>query len=107
PGAHWIARGWLEIKIPALFPTKRQEIVLTCPDGQNSVFAAKSLNAAGYTNVAVLQAGVTGWKAARYATEPGLTNCLVKTKDVVLSPSIKGDKEAMKRYLEWEEKLTQ
>ena len=47
------------------------------------------------------------WARAGYPTERGLESCLVEPNDVVLSPSVKGDKEAMRRYLEWEIKLTQ
>ena len=47
------------------------------------------------------------WAGAGYPTERGLESCLVEPNDVVLSPSVKGDKEAMRRYLEWEVKLTQ
>ncbi|HSK29070.1 MAG TPA: rhodanese-like domain-containing protein [Candidatus Limnocylindria bacterium] len=105
PEARWISRGWLDVKLPELFPEHGQAIVLTCPDGQNSAFAAQTLIDLGYTNVAVLTGGVAAWSAAGYATESGLAACLTEPNDVVLSPSIRGNKEDMQRYLDWETNL--
>jgi len=106
PGANWISRGWIDIKLPERFPDHDRPIVLTCPDGRNSLFAAQALNDIGYKNVSVLDGGVRAWTATGYGTEKGCDPCLVEPNDVVLSPSIRGNKEDMKRYLEWEVKLT-
>jgi len=102
PGARWIARGWLEVKIPELFADTRQPMIVTCADGRQSVFAARTLQDLGYENVSVLAGGVRAWSAAGCATESGLTSCLVEPNDVVLSPSIRGNREEMRRYLDWE-----
>jgi hypothetical protein len=48
---------------------------------------------------------VRAWIAAGLPTESGLTACLTEINDVVLSPSIKGNKEDMQRYLDWELEL--
>ena len=54
----------------------------------------------------MLDGGVRGWTAAGLETAAGLGRCLVTTNDVVLSPSIRGNKEDMLKYLNWEsEKL--
>ena len=74
PGAKWISRGWIELKLPQKFPDRTQPIVLTCPDGQRSVFAARALMEIGYTNVCVLEGGVRAWSAAGFPTERGLTD---------------------------------
>jgi rhodanese-related sulfurtransferase len=105
PGAKWISRGWLEIEIPERFPDRRQAIVLTCSDGAQSIFAARALQRIGYTDVAALSGGVRAWSAAGFSTEAGLDARLVEPNDVVLSPSIRGSREDMQRYLEWEAKL--
>jgi rhodanese-related sulfurtransferase len=105
PGAHWISRGWLEIKLSEQFPDRSQSIFLTCPDDRNSVLAAQALRRIGYTNVTVLERGVREWASRGHRTEAGLNRCLVEANDVVLSPSIRGNKEEMQRYLEWEVKL--
>jgi rhodanese-related sulfurtransferase len=104
-GAKWISRGWIDIKLREFFPDQNRRIVLSCPDGRQSTLAARSLTEIGYTNVAVLDGGVGGWSAAGLPTETGLDTCLVEPNDVVLSPSVRGNKEDMQRYLEWELKL--
>jgi rhodanese-related sulfurtransferase len=107
PGAKWLSRGWLEIEIPERFPDRRQAIVLTCSDGAQSIFAARALRRIGYTDLAVLSGGVHAWSAAGFPTEAGLDGRLVEPNDVVLSPSIRGSREDMQRYLDWEVKLTE
>ncbi|MGE5215593.1 MAG: rhodanese-like domain-containing protein [Chloroflexota bacterium] len=105
PGAQWLSRGWVEPKMPELFSDHSLAIVLTCPDGRQSTLAARTLGEMGYRNVAVLAGGVRAWSAAGLRVEQGLTDCLTPTNDVVLSPSIRGTKEDMQRYLDWEVKL--
>jgi rhodanese-related sulfurtransferase len=104
-GAKWISRGWIDIKLREFFPDQNRPIVLSCPDGRQSTLASRSLTQLGYTNVSVLDGGVRGWSAAGLPTETGLDACLVEPNDVVLSPSVRGNKEDMQRYLEWELKL--
>ncbi len=104
PGAKWISRGWLESKIPQQFDCG-QSMALSCPDGVQSVFAARALRAIGYTDVSVLDGGTRAWSAAGLPTARGLDACLVEPNDAVLSPSVRGDKEEMRRYLDWETKL--
>jgi rhodanese-related sulfurtransferase len=104
-GAKWISRGWIDVKLTELFPDRNQTIVLTCPDGQQSTLAAQTLTEIGYTHVSVLDGGVQAWSGAGLPTNHGLDACLVRPNDVVLSPSIRGTKEDMQRYLEWELKL--
>ena len=107
PGSKWISRGWLELKLKSLLTDKAQPIVLSCRDGQSSILAARTLAEMGYKEIFVLDGGVQSWARAGYLTERGLESCLVEPNDVVVSPSVKGDKEAMRRYLEWEVKLAQ
>jgi rhodanese-related sulfurtransferase len=102
PGAKWISRGWIDIKLPELFPDRAQAIIVTCADGRQSSLAACQLAQVGYSDVQVLEGGVRGWTAAGFATAMGLDDCLVKANDVVLSPSIRGNKEEMLNYLNWE-----
>jgi len=105
PGSKWISRGWLELKLPGFLTDRGQPIVLSCHDGRNSVLASRTLREMGYSEVFVLHGGVQAWQRAGYPTERGLESCLVESNDVVLSPSVRGDREAMLRYLEWEVKL--
>ncbi len=105
PGAKWISRGWLELKLPGYVSDCAQALLISCPDGAHSVFAARALAECGYNNVYVLDGGVRVWITAGLPTKSGLMACLTETNDVVLSPSIKGNKEDMQRYLDWELKL--
>jgi rhodanese-related sulfurtransferase len=102
PRAKWISRGWIEIEIPKRFPDRSRPLVVTCADSRQSVFAARALMEIGYGDVSLLNGGVRAWSAAGFSTERGLDECLVQADDVVLSPSIRGSKEDMQRYLDWE-----
>jgi rhodanese-related sulfurtransferase len=106
PRAKWISRGWLDLKLPELYRERTQPIVLTCADGRSSILAALTLGELGYSDVVVLGGGVRAWSAAGFPTEQGVDGCLVECNDVVLSPSIRGTKEDMQRYLDWELTLT-
>jgi len=105
PGAKWMSRGWVDIKLPEFCPNRTQRILLSCADGTQSVFAASGLAHSGYSEVFVLAGGVRAWIAAGQGTESGLTDCLTESNDVVLSPSIRGSNEDMQKYLDWELKL--
>jgi rhodanese-related sulfurtransferase len=102
PRAKWISRGWLDLKLPELYPDRNQPIVLTCLDSRQSIFAALAMGDLGYRDISVLGGGVRAWSAAGFPTEQGLDGCLVECNDVVLSPSIRGTKADMQRYLDWE-----
>ena len=59
-----IPRGFLESRIEATEPDHDQRIVLTCASGARSAFGAKVLAELGYSNVASLAGGFSGWKQA-------------------------------------------
>jgi rhodanese-related sulfurtransferase len=105
PGADWISRGWLELRLPKQYDDRHQPIVLTCPDARQSTLAARTLGEMGYTDVSVLDGGLHAWSAAGFPIAAGADGCLVDPNDVVISPSIRGTKEDMQRYLDWEVKL--
>ena len=71
PGSKWISRGWLELKLPSLWTDKDWPIVLSCRDGQESIFAARTLAEMGYKEISVLDGGVQLWARAGYPTERG------------------------------------
>jgi rhodanese-related sulfurtransferase len=103
PKSLWVSRGWLEIKIGDLCPDKSRTIILTCPDGRQSVLAARSLRGLGFGEVSVLDGGLSSWSREGCPTEGGLEGkCAVEPKDVVVPASASGNKQAMIRYLEWE-----
>jgi len=70
PGAIHCARGMMEFWASPASPYFRdyfqedRRTILYCAGGGRSVFATKALLAMGYSNVAHLEAGFTGWKEA-------------------------------------------
>jgi sulfur-carrier protein adenylyltransferase/sulfurtransferase len=64
PGARWIPRGFLELRIEDQVPEKSAEIVLYCAGGTRSALAARALGELGYTNVKSLAGGFSAWKRA-------------------------------------------
>ncbi len=64
PGARHIPRGMLEFSIRAAAPEQNTPIVLYCASGARSALAARALEQLGYTDVASLDTGFIGWKAA-------------------------------------------
>ena len=69
PGAIHIPRGNLESRIERAAPDPSQSIVLYCAAGNRSVFAARTLEELGYTDVASLAAGFTDWKRNGFPVE--------------------------------------
>jgi len=67
PAAHWIPRGFLEMKIEDLVPEREREVILYCAGGTRSVLAARALQELGYSKVASMAGGFRGWKNAGYA----------------------------------------
>ena len=64
PGARWIPRGFLELRIEDQVPERGAEIVLYCAGGTRSALAARALADIGYTNVKSLAGGFSAWKRA-------------------------------------------
>jgi sulfur-carrier protein adenylyltransferase/sulfurtransferase len=62
PGARWIPRGFLELRIEDQVPEKSSEIVLYCAGGTRSALGARALEELGYTNVKSMAGGFTAWK---------------------------------------------
>jgi sulfur-carrier protein adenylyltransferase/sulfurtransferase len=67
PGARWIPRGFLELRIEEQVPEKSSEVVLYCAGGTRSALAARALGELGYTNVSSMAGGFTAWKRAGLA----------------------------------------
>ncbi len=106
PGAGWLCRSRLEPRIGDIAPDKARPIVVTCADGFASTLAAATLGRLGYSAARVLEGGTRAWEAAGLPVERGKTRLLDATDDVVLKPYERG-REAMERYLRWEEDLDQ
>jgi molybdopterin/thiamine biosynthesis adenylyltransferase/rhodanese-related sulfurtransferase len=66
PGALFIPRGFLELRIEEKVPDKSQEVVVYCAGGTRSALAAKSLRDLGYSKVASVVGGFGKWKEAGF-----------------------------------------
>jgi len=99
PGALWLPRGWLEPRIAGIAPSTDAALLVTCTDGAQSAFAAATLRARGYANVAWLQGGTRTWAGAGRALE---SSTAALPDDDELRPVARRDAQAMCDYLEWE-----
>jgi rhodanese-related sulfurtransferase len=104
PGAAWLCRSRLELRIAAAVPDRRMPIVVTCADGVQSTLATATLIGLGYTGARVLEGGTRAWAAAGLPVERGPGRLLDETDDVVLKAYDRG-REGMVAYLRWEEAL--
>ena len=105
PGAQWIPYGWLEQRVGAPVPTADAPLVLTCPNGMLSVFAAANLARLGIANVSVLEGGVAAWSKAGFGVDTGWPPDMPAADDLVVPP-YHANLEAMAQYLAWEQRLT-
>ena len=64
PGARWIPRGFLELRIEEQVPEKSADIILYCAGGTRSALGARALEELGYANVKSMAGGFTAWKRA-------------------------------------------
>lgn len=69
PGARFIPRGFLEMRIEDAVPQRDKEVILYCAGGNRSALAARSLREMGYQNVKSMQGGYTAWKRAGLPVE--------------------------------------
>lgn len=70
-GAIHMGRGILERDIENKIPNKDDEIILYCGGGFRSALSADMLQKMGYTNVASMDGGIRGWRAANLPEEKG------------------------------------
>jgi adenylyltransferase/sulfurtransferase len=61
PGATFIPRGFIELRIESTVPDRSQPICLYCGGGNRSALAARSLQEMGYTQVYSLEGGISKW----------------------------------------------
>jgi rhodanese-related sulfurtransferase len=104
PGARWVPRGWLELSIEEVAPSKDAPIVVTCENGLSSVLAGAALKGLGYRRVAALDEGMQGWRRANLPVERGLSGVMNPPNDVLTMGTDRTWAEAI-QYLRWEEEL--
>lgn len=66
PGALFIPRGQLELRIEERVPDKAAELILHCAGGTRSALAARTLHELGYPRVSSMAGGFARWKEAGY-----------------------------------------
>ncbi|HEY63232.1 MAG TPA: molybdopterin-synthase adenylyltransferase MoeB [Caldilineae bacterium] len=64
PGAKFIPRGFLELRIEEVQPDRDAPIVVYCAGGVRSLLGARDLKIMGYRNVYSMAGGFTRWKNA-------------------------------------------
>jgi len=104
PGAAWLCRSRLEVRIGEAVPDRQVSVVVTCTDGVQSTLAVATLLRLGYAGARVLEGGTRAWAAAGLPVERGATRLLDEPDDVVLKAYDRG-REGMVAYLRWEEAL--
>ena len=104
PGARWVPRGWLELRIEGLVPDWTEPIVVTDVDGTDALLAARTLGEIGYHDVSALAGGMAAWGAAGLSVEQGLSGVMEPPDDVVPAGPERSYAD-MIEYLRWEEAL--
>jgi sulfur-carrier protein adenylyltransferase/sulfurtransferase len=70
PGAKHVPRGYLESRIDAAVPDRKQRVVLYCATGQRSALAAHTLREElGFEDVVSMKGGITLWKDRGYEVD--------------------------------------
>jgi molybdopterin/thiamine biosynthesis adenylyltransferase/rhodanese-related sulfurtransferase len=70
PGAKSVPRGYLESRIDAAVPDRKQRVILYCASGQRSALAAHTLKEElGFEDVVSMTGGITLWKDRGYDVE--------------------------------------
>lgn len=69
PGAMFLPRGQLELRVNEAFPDPTVRIVAVCEFGKISTLAAATLRSLGYAHATALDGGVKAWREAGLAIE--------------------------------------
>jgi rhodanese-related sulfurtransferase len=104
PGARWLPRGWLELRLAETAPDPATAVVVTDDEGGDAPLAAATMLEQGYAAVTVLAGGTEAWRRDGQRVEQGLTGVLRPPDDVVPAGPDRNFAD-MINYLRWEEKL--
>jgi rhodanese-related sulfurtransferase len=104
PGARWLPRGWLELRVAEVAADTAAPVVVTDEDGHDAVLGAATLLDLGYRDVAALAGGTEAWRKEGRPLEHGLTGVLRPPDDVVPAGPDRSFAD-MINYLRWEERL--
>lgn len=102
PGATWVPRYDLDADLEAGTVETEAPLVLTCPDGEISAYAAAAVGFAfADVTVAALRGGLAAWRDAGLPVDGGEDGMIRAPRTVERKPYGQGTQE-MGRYLEWE-----
>jgi rhodanese-related sulfurtransferase len=104
PGARWLSRSWLELRVAEIAPDTKTPIVVTDDDGHDAKLAAATLLEMGHADVVALTGGMAAWRKEARPVEQGLSGVMRPPDDVVPAGPDRGYAD-MINYLRWEEKL--
>ncbi len=72
PGASALPRRLIEFRFERLIPCRSVQVVLCDDDGRRASLAARTLEQAGYTRVAVLDGGLNRWATEGFTVDWGM-----------------------------------
>ena len=104
PGSRWTPRGWLELTIDDVAPSKDDPILVTCANGIDSILAGATLSDMGYSHVSKLEGGINAWRSRGLPVERGLSGVMTPPTDVVVMGPHRSYADTI-HYLRWEEEL--
>ena len=111
-GAHWLARGKLELGIQEKVPDKACKIITVCESGIRSNLAARTLKSLGYRDITYLEGGLRAWQREGLGLQDGLDGADVTREEAqadfghtLWTGALGKSTSDMQRYLSWEESL--
>ena len=104
PGARWLPRGWLELRIDSVAPSTDLPVMVTSVGDEDAALSAATLRGLGYGDVTALAGGTVAWKEAGLSVETGLSGIMSPPVDVVPAGTDRSYAD-MVHYLRWEEAL--
>jgi glyoxylase-like metal-dependent hydrolase (beta-lactamase superfamily II)/rhodanese-related sulfurtransferase len=69
PGAKWLPRGQLELRVNEAFPDPTVRILTCCEFGKISTLAAATLRSLGFMRAVALDGGMKAWREGGYPVE--------------------------------------
>lgn len=69
PGARWLPRGQLELRVNDAFPDPTVRILTCCEYGKISTLAAATLRSLGFMRATALDGGMKAWREGNYPIE--------------------------------------